>query len=71
MSVEDKHIKISENGPYLISGGIPLVKLKAITDSLGYPYKWVEEIKLATGRGAHDLQTYNLSVQKGLIFIDI
>jgi len=45
MNMEDKRIKISENGPYLVSGGIPLVKLKVITDDLEYPYKWVEESK--------------------------
>ena len=30
-----------------------------------------EEIKLATGSGASDLQTYELSIEKGSIFIDI
>lgn len=35
----DKKIKISKNGPYLVSGSIPLQKEDAVTNAI-YPQKW-------------------------------
>lgn len=48
MDKNDKIIKITKNGPYIVHGGIPLIKLKVITDDLDYPYKWVEESRYQT-----------------------
>ncbi len=39
----NKLIKVVENGPFLVYGGIPLVKLVISTDDLGYPYEWDEK----------------------------
>lgn len=33
-------VKISRNGPYLVSGGPPLEEQIIVTDSKGYSYKW-------------------------------
>jgi len=33
-------IKVSKNGPYIISGGIPLSQQAIIVDSEGYPFEW-------------------------------
>ncbi len=38
-------IKIVKNGPFLVYGGVPLVKLIITTDNLGYPYEWIEKEK--------------------------
>jgi CDGSH-type Zn-finger protein len=38
-------IKIVKNGPFLVYGGIPLIKLIITTDTIGYPYEWVEKMK--------------------------
>jgi CDGSH-type Zn-finger protein len=38
-------IKIVKNGPFLVYGGIPLVKLIISADNLGYPYEWLEKGK--------------------------
>jgi CDGSH-type Zn-finger protein len=38
-----KTIKVSKNGPFLVSGGIPLIKLVILTDEEGYPVEWVEK----------------------------
>lgn len=35
-----RKIKVSKNGPYLVSGGIPLVKQIIGTDTLGIPNEW-------------------------------
>ena len=35
-------IKISENGPYLISGGVPLSKQIIGIDADGHSYEWQE-----------------------------
>lgn len=39
----EKKIKIVKNGPYLVSGEIPLLKLSIKTDEKGYPLQWIEE----------------------------
>lgn len=41
----EKHIKIAKNGPFLVSGDIPLVKLAIKTDKEGYPCEWIEKEK--------------------------
>jgi len=33
-------IKVSRNGPYLVEGGVPLIKQKAIANAEGIPYRW-------------------------------
>ncbi|HJX24489.1 MAG TPA: CDGSH iron-sulfur domain-containing protein, partial [Candidatus Bathyarchaeia archaeon] len=38
-------IKVSKNGPYLISGGIPLVEQIINIDAEGYPRGWRPGIK--------------------------
>jgi CDGSH-type Zn-finger protein len=35
-------IKVSKNGPYVISGGIPLAKQIIGIDAAGYSYEWRE-----------------------------
>jgi Uncharacterized conserved protein len=40
---DNKHIKIVKNGPFLVSGKIPLIKLAVDTDEAGYPYSWIEK----------------------------
>ncbi len=40
---DDKRIKIVKNGPFLVSGKIPLIKLIISTDKSGYPYEWLEK----------------------------
>jgi CDGSH-type Zn-finger protein len=37
---EDRRIVIVENGPYRVSGGLPLAKEIILTDSEGYSVKW-------------------------------
>jgi CDGSH-type Zn-finger protein len=41
-------IKISKNGPYLVSGGIPLSQQAIIVDSEGYSCEWREGTKYPT-----------------------
>jgi CDGSH-type Zn-finger protein len=38
-----KLIKIVKNGPFLVYGGIPLLKLIISADNLGYPYEWIKK----------------------------
>jgi CDGSH-type Zn-finger protein len=38
-------IKVCKNGPYIISGGIPLVELIVNIDAEGYPHGWRQGIK--------------------------
>jgi len=33
-------IKVSKNGPYLITGSVPMVSLTIVTDAIGDPTKW-------------------------------
>ena len=35
-------VKIVKNGPYLVTGSIPLLRMKIETDSYGDPWKWRE-----------------------------
>ena len=42
---ENKTIKIIKNGPYIVQGDIPLLKLMIRTDNSGYPYEWIEKGK--------------------------
>ncbi len=41
-----KKIKVSKDGPYLVSGGIPLAEQVIVSDSVGVPHCWREEKKL-------------------------
>ncbi len=41
--MSSKKIKVMENGPFVISGEIPLIKLVLKTDEEGYPYEWTEK----------------------------
>lgn len=38
-----KIIKIIKNGPFLVYGGIPLVKLIISSNDSNYPYEWIEK----------------------------
>ena len=35
-------IKVTKDGPYLVTGGIPLLRMVIVTDSYGDPYIWRE-----------------------------
>ena len=35
-------IRVSQNGPYLVSGGVPLAKQTIGIDAQGYSYEWRE-----------------------------
>jgi len=39
---ENAKIMVTENGPYIVTGGIPLVRMIVETDSYGDPYRWRE-----------------------------
>ncbi|MDD5162646.1 MAG: CDGSH iron-sulfur domain-containing protein [Candidatus ainarchaeum sp.] len=39
---KDCGIVVSKDGPYLVSGGLPLVREIAVPDSEGHPVKWVK-----------------------------
>ena len=39
---ENPKIKVTENGPYVVTGGIPLTRMIIETDSYGDPCRWVE-----------------------------
>lgn len=40
-----QRIKVSKNGPYIVSGGIPITKQVIITDSEGTPIEWLTATK--------------------------
>jgi len=40
--VEKGRIKVTRNGPYLVTGGIPLSRMVIETDDEGYPCRWQE-----------------------------
>jgi CDGSH-type Zn-finger protein len=42
MSIKKPKIKIVKNGPYLVSGGIPLIKMVVDVDADGVPSAWRE-----------------------------
>jgi CDGSH-type Zn-finger protein len=42
-------IIISQNGPYLVSGNVPLQKEIVVCDKEGYPVKWKKGEKIPTG----------------------
>jgi CDGSH-type Zn-finger protein len=44
-SKETKRIKVSKNGPYLVSGGVPVLRQKIIADSEGTALEWRDEAK--------------------------
>lgn len=39
---EKARIKVTENGPYIVRGGIPLLRMSIDSDSYGDPYRWRE-----------------------------
>jgi CDGSH-type Zn-finger protein len=39
---EKVRIKVTENGPYIITGNIPLIRMIIETDSYGDPFRWLE-----------------------------
>jgi CDGSH-type Zn-finger protein len=45
---ENCNIKVSKHGPYLVSGGIPLLYMTIKCDKQGIPIKWVMGKKLKT-----------------------
>ena len=44
-SKELKRIKVSKNGPYLVSGGVPVMRQTIIPDSEGTAIEWRDEAK--------------------------
>lgn len=40
-----KKIKVVKNGPFIVSGTIPLIKLVLKTDEEGYPLEWIQKHK--------------------------
>ena len=45
----DKKIKISKNGPYLVSGKVPLGRENVVTDDEGMPVKWQKAGEIEAG----------------------
>jgi hypothetical protein len=45
--INETKIKVSENGPYVVSGKIPLQKQVIIADSEGAAIEWQPSIKYA------------------------
>jgi len=45
---KERRIKITKNGPYLLSGKIPISKGVMVADANGDPEKWKEEGKIAS-----------------------
>ncbi len=44
----DMRITVTENGPYLVSGGVPLVRIEIVTDEAGESVGWRETERLET-----------------------
>ncbi len=42
MTEKNKRIKVAKNGPYLVTGGVPLSEVTMITDRDGYSVSWKE-----------------------------
>jgi len=42
----EKRIKVSKNGPYLVSGGVPVLKQTIVADSEGTALEWRDDAKL-------------------------
>ena len=40
--VKKARIRVTKDGPYLVTGGIPLIRMLVEADSYGDPYKWRE-----------------------------
>src|SRR4030066_549527 len=40
-----KRIKVSKNGPYLVSGGVPVMRQTIIADTEGTALEWKDEAK--------------------------
>ena len=40
--VKNAKIKVTKDGPYLVTGGIPLLRMIIVTDSYGDPCIWLE-----------------------------
>jgi CDGSH-type Zn-finger protein len=38
----EPRIKVTKNGPYIVSGNVPLIKMKIEVDEDGCPYRWQE-----------------------------
>jgi CDGSH-type Zn-finger protein len=43
--IVEKRIKVSKNGPYLVSGGVPVLKQTIIADSEGTALEWRDDAK--------------------------
>jgi CDGSH-type Zn-finger protein len=50
MKIGDKiRVKVMKNGPYIVSGNVPLYKTKFIVDDGGFPIKFDKKEKIETG----------------------
>ncbi len=47
--MSDARIVITKNGPYLVSGDVPLVRVRIVTNEAGESVAWEETERLATG----------------------
>ncbi|MDP2233658.1 MAG: CDGSH iron-sulfur domain-containing protein, partial [Actinomycetota bacterium] len=47
-------IEVTENGPYLVTGGVPLLRVEIVTNAAGESVAWREIERLDAG------QTYSL-----------
>ena len=54
-SLNDKRIIVSEDGPYLVRGGVPLVRKKQVVSENGEPLTWQKEADLTTSTGEYAL----------------
>lgn len=52
-----KKIKITKDGPYLVSGGVPLLRQSISSDSQGNSCAWKDEGKIETSNGSTSLTT--------------
>lgn len=46
----DKKLKITKDGPILVSGGLPLYRETIVADSQGEPLKWMKVEKIEAGK---------------------
>jgi len=49
--VDQKKIEVCCNGPYIVTGGIPLVRKLQVVSELGEPLTWKKEGEIATDEG--------------------
>lgn len=54
MKKREPRIRIAGNGPYIVAGGVPLIRQRIVCDADGEPIEWREEEPYPVG------ETYSL-----------